>query len=103
MSRVFDKPIIIQKRDEKTEKWVDMWSIHSRVNKSKGDDEYLNGGAVQGKRSLTFEVRYFKALEDIGYNIQNYRIVFDAIPFDIKDYDDFMLNHKAVKLSAVSY
>lgn len=103
MSRVFDKPIVIQKRDEKTELWTDVWSLHARVNKSSNDNEYLNGGAIQGKRNLTFTVRYFKALEDVSYNIQNYRIMFDNVPFDIKDYDDFMLAHKKVELSAESY
>lgn len=103
MSRVYDRPITIQKIDEITETWADVYNVHASVNKSSGDREYLSGGAVQGKRSLIFEVRYFKALEDISYDTQSYRIVYQGVPFNITDYDDFKLEHKSVKLLGVSY
>lgn len=103
MRNLYDKSIVIQKRDESTEKWSDVFSLHAKINKGKSDDEYLSAGAVQGKRSLVFELRYFSGLEDISCNIQLYRIVYRGITFDIKDYDDFMLEHKTVKLLGVSY
>lgn len=103
MSRPFDRPITIQQVDEITEDWVNAFKVHARINKTKSDTEYLSAGAVQGKRFLTFEVRYFKALEDISFNTESYRIVYDGTPFNIVDYDDFMLQHKTVKLLGVSY
>ena len=103
MGKLFDRPIVIQKINELTETWEDVFKVHAGINKTKGDDEYLSGGAIQGKKNLTFEVRYFSGLEDISLNIQSYRIVFQGIPYDIKDYDDFMLKHKTVKLLGVSY
>ena len=103
MSRLFDRPIVIQERDEITELWTDKFKVHASVNKAKSDDEYLNAGAVQGKKNLTFEVRYFEDLEVISFNIQNYRIIYLGEPYDLKDYDDFMLRHKTVKLLGVSY
>ena len=103
MSRIYDRPILIQKRNETTEDWEDKFSVHASINKSKSDDEYLSAGAIQGKINLTFEVRYFKALEDISLNIQSYRIVYNGVPYDVKDYDDYMLQHKTVKILAVSY
>lgn len=103
MAKVFDRPIKIQKINELTEKWEDVWYPHARINKSKTDNEYLSAGAVQGKKNLTFEIRYFKALEDIDLNKQLYRIVFQNVPYNIVDYDDFMLEHKTVKLVGVSY
>jgi SPP1 family predicted phage head-tail adaptor len=103
MSKPFDRPITIQKIDELTEEWVDVYKVHARINKAKSDTEYLNAGAVKGKRNLTFEVRYFKALEDISYNTERYQVVYQGIPFNIVDYDDFMLQHKTVKLLGVSY
>lgn len=103
MARLFDRPITIQKINEVTEDWEDVFKVHASINKAKSDDEYLSGGAGQGKRNLTFEVRFFKDIEDISYNTQLYRIVFQGIPFNIKDYDDFMLQHKTVKLLGVSY
>lgn len=102
MARLFDRPITIQKINE-AEDWEDVFKVHASINKTKSDDEYLNAGAVQGKRNLTFEVRYFKALEEISYNTQLYRILYQGVPFNIKDYDDFMLQHKTVKFLGVSY
>ena len=103
MSKVFDKPIIIQKINELTEEWEDVFYVHASINKASGDSEYLNAGAIQGKRSLTFEVRYFKEIETIDFNKQIYRIVYRGVTYDIKDYDDFMETHKTVKLLGVSY
>ena len=103
MAKIFDRLIMIEKINEATEKWEETFFVHAAVNKCKADDEYLNGGAIQGKRNLVFEVRYFKDLEDIADNIQSYRIVFNNTFYDIKDFDDFMLQHKTVKLLGVSY
>ena len=103
MSRVYDKPITIEKIDNTSEEWAAVWKLHARLNKSKTDDEYLSGGATQGKRNIVFEVRYFSGLEDIANNIQRYRILYQGIPYDIGDYDDFMFKHKTVKLLGVSY
>lgn len=103
MSKPYDKPITIQKIDEVSETWSDLFKLHARINKTKTGSEYLNVGAIQSKKPLTFEVRYFKALEAIFCNTQLYRILYNGIPFDIKDYDDFMLEHKTVKLLGVSY
>ena len=103
MSKLFDRPISIQRINESTETWEDVFRLHARINKSSTDNEYLNAGAIQAKKNLTFEVRYFSAIEDISFNTQSYRIVYLGVPYNIEDYDDFMLTHKTVKLSAVSY
>ena len=103
MSRVYDRPITIQKIDEKTEKWSNIYKVHARINKAKSDSEYLRAGAIRAKKCLTFEVRYFAKLEDISLNLQSYRIVYQGVTYDIEDYDDYMLNHKTVKLLGVSY
>lgn len=103
MARLFDRPITIQKINEVTEDWEDEFKVHASINKAKSDDEYLSGGSGQGKRNLIFEVRFFKDLEDISYNTQLYRVLYQGVPFNIKDYDDFMLRHKTVKLLGVSY
>lgn len=103
MSRVFDRPVSIQRINEVTETWEDVYQVHASVNKNGTGNEYLDAGAIQAKRTLVFEVRYFKDLEDISFNLQMYRIVYQGIPFDLKDYDDFMLRHKTVKLLGVSY
>jgi SPP1 family predicted phage head-tail adaptor len=103
MAKTYDRPIIIQQIDEITETWKDCYRVHASINKAKSDNEYLNAGAIQARKSLTFEVRYFSELEDIDLNLQSYRIIYQGIPYDIKGYDDFMLQHKTVKLLGVSY
>ena len=103
MSRLFDRPISIQRINEITELWEDVYKVHACINKAKTDNEYLNAGAIQAKKNLTFEVRYFADLEDISLNLQSYRIVYQGVPYNIEDYDDYMLKHKTVKILGVSY
>ena len=99
---VYDKPIIIQKINEDTEKWEDLYTLHARVNKSNGS-EYLSAGANQSRSTLVFEVRYFKDLEAIDFDRGSYRIVYRDHNFNITDYDDYLSQHKTVKLLGVSY
>lgn len=103
MGKVFDRPITIQKLNTKAKQWEDVFSVHASINKAKSDNEYLSAGAIQAKKNLTFELRYFAGLEDISLNLQTYRILYRKVPYNIVDYDDFMLKHKTVKLLGVSY
>lgn len=103
MSRLFDRPISIQRINEITETWEDVYKVHASINKAKSDDQYLGAGSTRTKKNLTFEMRYFADLEDISLNLQAYRIVYQGVPFAIEDYDDYMLNHKTVKILGVSY
>lgn len=102
MSRVYDKMISIQRINEVTESWENLYNIHAYINKPKSNNEYLQAGAIREARSLTFEVRYFSDLESIASNTQLYRIVYQGVAFNIKDYDDFMMKHKTVRLLGVS-
>lgn len=101
--KVYDQPIIIEKIDEETEKWVEVFSIHAEVNKGKSDSEYLSAGAVRAKKLRTFDIRFFKAIEAIEDNTQNYRIIFKGIPFNVIDYDDYKSEHKNVRLLGAAY
>lgn len=94
---IFDKPIIIQKIDEDTEKWTDLLRLRASINKSKGS-EYLSSGAIQSTRELVFSIRYCPPLKDIPLNTQLYRIIYDSVIYDVMDYDDFMEKHKIIKL-----
>lgn len=99
---VYDKPIIIQKINEESEEWEDLFSLHARVNKSSGS-EYLNAGANQSKSNRVFEVRYFKDLEAIDDDRGSYRIVYRGRYYNITDYDDYFEQHKTIKFLGVSY
>lgn len=98
----YDKIIIIQQQDPDTEKWKDRWRLHARVNKS-GGGQTLTAGADQYKATLTFELRYFSALEELRYNPQPYRILYRGHSFKMVDYDDFMEQHRTVKIVGEAY
>lgn len=96
-------PFTIQRQDPDTEQWSDLWHLHAlQVNKT-GAGENHSAGAEQYHPRLTFEVRYFKDLEALRFNTQEYRIVYRGHTFDIQDYDDFMERHITVKLAGVAY
>ena len=99
----YDKPITIQKIDQASELWADLYRLHADINKASSGSEYLNAGANQSKTSLVFKIRYFKDLEDINYDRGAYRIIYRGRPFNITDYDDFNESHREVKLLGVSY
>lgn len=100
----YDKPITIQVQDEQTELWSDLFPnpLHARVNKTGGGSAF-NAGADQYNLSLTFELRYVKALEDIRYNPQGYRINYRGHTFKVVDYDDYQEQHLTVKLVGELY
>lgn len=99
---IYDKPITIQYQDPDTEEWTDKWGLHARVNKTGGGQE-SNAGAGQYRATLTFEVRYFKALEELRYNPQPFRVVYRGHNFKLTDYDDYMEEHRTVKLVGEAY
>ena len=98
----YDKPITIQKIDEDSELWSDLWNLHARVNKTTGS-EYVEAGANRSQSTKTFELRYFNGLEAIDYNRGLYRIKYRGHTYNILDYDDYMESHINVKIKAVSY
>lgn len=98
----FDKPIVIQKIDQDTETWSDLWPLHARINKTTGT-EFVEAGADRSQSTKTFELRYFTELEDVDFNRGLYRIMYRNHVYNIVDYDDYMEKHQTVRLKAVSY
>ena len=99
---VYDKPITIQVQDPETEEWADKLHLHAYVNKTSGVTTF-NAGADQYRASLTFQVRYCKALEEMAFNPQPFRIVYRGRTFKVTDYDDYMERHATVKLVGELY
>lgn len=98
---IFNKPITVQIRDE-AGTWSDSWQLHAQVNKS-GGGQTQNAGADQYKAALSFDVRYFKELEAMRYNPQPYRIVYRGHFFKLVDWDDYMEQHRTVRLVGEAY
>lgn len=98
----YDKPITIQIQDLETEKWQDSLTLHARVNKT-GGGTTTNAGADQYRASLTFDLRYVRELEAIAYSTQPYRIIYRGRKFKVIDYDDYMEQHRTIKLVGEFY
>lgn len=98
----YDRPITIQVQDADTEEWADALHLHAEVNKT-GGGTHFSAGADQYKASLTFKLRYVRALEDIAYSPQPFRIVYRGRTFKVKDYDDYMERHRDVKMVGELY
>lgn len=98
MAKTYGRPISIQRINDESELWEDVYKVHASVNKAQDNNEYLQAGAIQDKRRLVFEIRYFKDLEDVALNLSYYRIKFGDVIYNIVSYDDFQLRHQTVKL-----
>ena len=98
----YDKPITVQVLDGSTEKWGDLLHLHARVNKT-GGGQTLNAGADQFHATLTFEVRYSRALEALRFKPQVYRVLYRGHTFKVTDYDDFMEQHRTVRIVGELY
>lgn len=101
---LYDKPIMIQVQNLETEAWEDAFdkNLHAMVNKT-GGGTATGEGADQYRASLTFKLRYVKKLEDIQYSPQPYRIIYRGRKFKVVDYDDFMEQHREIKLVGEFY
>lgn len=96
-------PFIIQVQDPDTEEWTDHLLLHAlQVNKT-GGGESSSAGAEQFHPRLTFEVRWCKVLENVIYSPQVHRIVYRGQTYNLQDYDDYMEQHRMVRLVGVAY
>lgn len=94
---ILNQKIQIQKLIENTNEYQDYYECHAQVNKT-GGNEYLVGGTISTKNKFTFVVRYCNELKTLPFDTQAYRIIFSGIIFNIIDADDFMQNHKTIKI-----
>ena len=96
-------PVKIQVMDQDTEEWTDHLNLHARkVNKATSGESFA-AGAEQYHPRLTFTLPWCRALEDVAYNTQLYRIVYRGHTYNIQDYDDYMQQHIEVNLVGEAY
>ena len=84
----FDKKLIIQKVDESTEMWSDVWTLHAAVNNANTSKaaEY-SGAAIETKRILSFTVRFAAPLNAIAYQTSAFRILFEGAASGLSSYN----------------
>ena len=92
---VYNKVIKIQKLDLTTETWNDYCLVHANINKSSGK-EYFNARTEISSSTFNFSIRYNPMLNDIIFNTEIYRIVYESKCFDIKTGDNFMLKNNEI-------
>ena len=81
-------PILIQKLNLDTEMYEDYYSTHSNINKV-GGKEYTQAGANISNSTFNFKVRYCSKMEDVIFNTEIYRVVYNNRCYDIKNVDHY--------------
>lgn len=99
---VFDKPIDIQKQNEDTELWEPVQHLHASVNKAGGQENFA-ARADQFHARLQFKVQYFPGLESVRSEPTLYRISYNGELYQLIDYDDYMEQHRIVKIVGERY
>lgn len=101
--KVFNNGLLkIYKYNKETEDYdIFVGSYPVSVNKSSGS-EYFQSGASQNDLSLVFSVRYCKTVEQIAFNCQLYRAVWNGKTFNLKDFDNYQFENKIIKLLGVN-
>lgn len=95
-------PITIQRQDPATEAWVDILHLHARqVNKASGGEAY-SAGREQYRQRLTFDVRWCHEVEDLVDTV-THRVVYRGRTYNLTDYDDYMEEHRMVRLTGELY
>ena len=88
MTRVYDKPVIIQRINENGV-WADWRRVRAYINTVKDTAD-----------SLYFEVRYERRISEIFSKIEEFAIIYRGDVYLIRNYDDFQQRHLTVKLTA---
>ena len=97
----YNLPIMLVCFNESSGAWEDVALLHARINKT-GGSEYWSSGAYQSKAMLTFEVRYSPKVASIFLNTQLYRIRYNGAEYDVDDVDDYLQQHRTLKISGVA-
>ena len=98
----YDKPVDLQKQNENTEKWETIMHFHARVNKTGGNQTFA-ADADQFHARLNFDFRYCESLEEVRYQPQIYRLLYRGHQFQITDYDDYLEQHRTVRIVGLLY
>ena len=85
----YNKPILIQKLNDDSEKWEDYLKTHAIINKSSGK-EYFNASTNISDSTYNFKVRYCNNIDSLIFNTEIYRIVYKTRCFNIKNVDRYL-------------
>lgn len=97
----YNLPIMLIKYNDSSNEWEDVALLHARINKTGGSENW-SSGAYQSRATLTFEVRYSPVVASIFLNTQLYRIRYNGAEFDVEDVDDYLQQHRTLKIVGVA-
>lgn len=105
MSRVYDKPVMIQRQDEQTEVWEDYLEkpLHARVNTATEKTVGFAADADQFHARELFEFRYMSVLEQLRYTPQLFRLCYRGHTYHVVGYDDYLEQHRTVRITGALY
>lgn len=81
-------PILIQKLNIDTEQYENYYRTHANINKV-GGNEYQRASTNISNSTFNFKVRYCKLMEDVIFNTEIYRVVYNNRCYDIKNVDHY--------------
>ena len=81
-------PILIQKLNLDTEVYEDYYSTHANINKV-GGKEYVQASTNISNSTFNFKVRYCALMDDVIFNTEIYRVVYNNRCYDIKNVDHY--------------
>ena len=96
----YNIPITLIRYNVNTREWEDVAILHARINKVKGSEDW-SSSAYQSRATLTFEVRYSPVVSAIFLSTQEYRIRYAGAEYDVQDVDDYMQQHRTLKITGV--
>ena len=95
--------VVIERINAETREYEAYLTAHLLdVNPARSREIQEDAGEF-GLQTVTFVLRYRKALEEIQYAMPDFRILWRGHYFDIRGYDDFKFRHLKVALRGVAH
>lgn len=95
-------PIEVLRLNRDTEEYEPYLRTHI-IDENKARSEVSTAGRGQNSGAIiTFRLRWSRMIAPIEFAMEEYRLVWRGREFDIDDFDDFMHQHRKVKITGVS-
>lgn len=93
----YNLPIQIQKLNLDSEVWEDYFLTYANINKSSGR-EYVNASTNISSSTYNFRTRYCQKIEEVLFDTEIYRILYNGRFYDIKNVDRYAESKNEVTL-----
>lgn len=94
--------VVIERINQQTREYEEYLTAHLLDANPTRSREIQEDAGEFGLQTVTFVLRYRRALEEIQYAMPDFRILWRGHYFDIRGYDDFKFRHLKVTLKGVS-